>query len=89
MIALGMSYAPAQDPRALDAYPNRGRISVYAQGGDYHDVVKRNLKALARWLVAEGPALRRRPALRSPAPCRLAVTQRSLAICAEVPSGAR
>ena len=55
VIALGMSYAPAQDPRALEAYPDRGRISVYAQGGDYHDVVKRNLKALARWLVAAAP----------------------------------
>lgn len=55
VIALGMSYAPATDPRALEAHPERGRFSVYAQGGDYHDVVKRNLKALARWLVAEEP----------------------------------
>jgi epoxyqueuosine reductase len=30
-----------------------GRISVYAQGGDYHDVVKRQLKALGRWLARE------------------------------------
>jgi len=30
-----------------------GRISVYAQGQDYHDIVKKALKALARWLVAE------------------------------------
>ena len=51
VIALGMSYAPAADPLALAAHPDRARISVYAQGGDYHDVVKRNLKALARWLV--------------------------------------
>ena len=56
VIALGMSYAPAADPRALEAHPDRGRISVYAQGGDYHDVVKRNLKALARWLVAQAPS---------------------------------
>ncbi len=55
VIALGMSYAPTDDPRKLEAHPDRGRISVYAQGGDYHDVVKRNLKALARWLVAEVP----------------------------------
>jgi epoxyqueuosine reductase len=33
--------------------PDRGRISVYAQGADYHDVIKKGLKALARWLVAE------------------------------------
>jgi epoxyqueuosine reductase len=55
VIALGMSYAPAADPRALERYADRGRISVYAQGADYHDVIKRNLKALARWLVAEEP----------------------------------
>ena len=30
----------------------RGAISVYAQGDDYHDVIKKRLKALARWLVA-------------------------------------
>ncbi len=53
VIALGMSYAPALDPLALAGHPDRGRISVYAQGGDYHDVVKKALKAVARWLVAE------------------------------------
>ncbi|WP_137751467.1 tRNA epoxyqueuosine(34) reductase QueG [Sphingopyxis sp. L1A2A] len=55
VIALGMSYAPAHDPLALAEHPGRGRISVYAQGGDYHDVVKKALKAVARWLVAEAP----------------------------------
>ena len=53
VIALGMSYAPAGDPLALAETRDRGRISVYAQGADYHDLVKRQLKALARWLVAE------------------------------------
>ena len=53
VIALGMSYAPGHDPLALDGIDDRGRISVYAQGGDYHDVVKRAMKALGRWLVAE------------------------------------
>ena len=55
VIALGMSYAPASDPMALEAAPSRARISVYAQGQDYHDVVKKRLKALARWLVAQHP----------------------------------
>ncbi|WP_010218448.1 tRNA epoxyqueuosine(34) reductase QueG [Sphingomonas sp. PAMC 26621] len=55
VIALGMSYAPKTDPLALAGEGGIGRISVYAQGGDYHDVVKRALKALARWLVAEVP----------------------------------
>ena len=51
VIALGMSYAPAADPMALADHPDRGRISVYAQGMDYHDVVKRALKRVATWLV--------------------------------------
>ncbi len=53
VICLGMSYAPSHDPLALEASPERARISVYAQGADYHDVVKKALKVLARWLVAE------------------------------------
>src|SRR4051812_17625508 len=53
VISLGMSYAPQSDPLALAGEGDRGRISVYAQGADYHDVVKKGLKALARWLVAE------------------------------------
>jgi epoxyqueuosine reductase len=53
VIALGMSYAPAADPLALADSPDRARISVYAQGKDYHDTVKKALKALARWLVEQ------------------------------------
>jgi epoxyqueuosine reductase len=51
VIALGMSYAPAHDPLTIHAAKERGAISVYAQGADYHDVVKKALKALARWLI--------------------------------------
>src|SRR3712207_6302953 len=40
VISLGMSYAPADDPLALAEQPEVGRISVYAQGGDYHDTIK-------------------------------------------------
>ncbi|MDP9057434.1 MAG: tRNA epoxyqueuosine(34) reductase QueG [Pseudomonadota bacterium] len=49
VIALGMSYAPADMP---EIPTNRAHISAYARGADYHDVVKKALKALARWLVA-------------------------------------
>jgi len=49
VIALGMSYAPATPPFVDDR--SRGQISIYAQGKDYHDVVKKALKALARWLI--------------------------------------
>jgi epoxyqueuosine reductase len=55
VIALGMSYAPAADPLALAEQTDCGRVSVYAQGRDYHDTVKKALKRLARWLVAEVP----------------------------------
>jgi len=53
VIMLGMSYAPGRDPLALAEAGDRGRISVYAQGRDYHDVVKKGLKSLARWLVEQ------------------------------------
>ncbi len=55
VVMLGMSYAPGRDPLALAAHPDRGRISVYAQGADYHDIVKRALKAVARDLLAAAP----------------------------------
>ena len=50
VIVLGMSYAPAEDPLRLAGAAEHGRISVYAQGQDYHDIVKKALKALGRWL---------------------------------------
>jgi epoxyqueuosine reductase len=56
VVMLGMSYAPAEDPLRLAGEAGIGRISVYAQGQDYHDIVKKALKALARWIVAEAGA---------------------------------
>ncbi|GAA4024780.1 tRNA epoxyqueuosine(34) reductase QueG [Sphingomonas swuensis] len=56
IIALGMSYAPAEDPRRLEAEPSCARISVYAQGADYHKTVKKALKALARFIVDTIPS---------------------------------
>ena len=53
VIALAMSYAPASDPLALAGHRDRGRISVYAQGTDYHKVIKKALKAMGRWLADE------------------------------------
>lgn len=55
-IALGMSYAPATDPLTLADKGELGRISVYAQGGDYHKTVKKALKALARFIVERAPS---------------------------------
>ena len=46
-ILLGLSYAPSHDPLAALAMKDRGAISVYAQGSDYHDVLKPKLKRIA------------------------------------------
>ncbi|MEZ5760688.1 MAG: tRNA epoxyqueuosine(34) reductase QueG [Paracoccaceae bacterium] len=53
VIMLAESYAPAQDPLAVLGQPDRGAVSVYAQGRDYHDLVKKRLKRVGRWLIAE------------------------------------
>jgi epoxyqueuosine reductase len=55
VVMLADSYAPDRDPMADLARPERGVISVYAGGKDYHDLVKKRLKRLARWLVAAVP----------------------------------
>ena len=51
VIALGVSYAPSVDPLAPLGHPDQGAVSAYARGRDYHDVLKKRLKALARWLA--------------------------------------
>jgi epoxyqueuosine reductase len=56
VILLGVNYGPDQDPLDILRQRTRGAISVYAQGDDYHDVIKKQLKALARWVVAASGA---------------------------------
>ena len=53
VIVAADNYGPAGDPLARLDSPDRGNVSVYARGADYHDVLKKRLKALARWLVGE------------------------------------
>ncbi|MFN5014751.1 tRNA epoxyqueuosine(34) reductase QueG [Bradyrhizobium sp.] len=53
VVMLGVNYGPDDDPCTILAERSRAAISVYARGDDYHDVIKKNLKALARWLVAQ------------------------------------
>lgn len=55
VIMLAESYAPRHDPLAVLDQPGKGAVSVYAQGRDYHDVVKKRLKRLARWLIEQEP----------------------------------
>ena len=51
VIMPGMNYGPDTDPLAILRERTRGAISVYAQGDDYHDLIKARLKTLARWLT--------------------------------------
>jgi epoxyqueuosine reductase len=53
IVMLGVNYGPDRDPTAMLEKRERGTISVYAHGTDYHDVIKKRLKALARWLIAQ------------------------------------
>jgi len=55
VIMLGVNYGPDENPLSILEQRTRGAISVYAQGDDYHDLIKKRLKALARWLVAASP----------------------------------
>ena len=50
VIVLAANYGPADDPLALLAHPDRGTVSVYARGRDYHDVLRKRLRELARWV---------------------------------------
>ncbi len=52
VVCLGLSYAPLGDALATLEMPDRGNISVYARGRDYHDVVKGKLKHLAQHIAA-------------------------------------
>jgi epoxyqueuosine reductase len=53
VVMLADVYTPECDPLEMLSRRDRGAISVYARGRDYHDVVKPRLKRLGRWLVAE------------------------------------
>jgi len=50
VIVLGQNYGPASDPLALLDRRDRASVSVYARNADYHDLIRKRLKALARWL---------------------------------------
>ena len=59
VIVLAMNYGPAEDPLPILEYRERGAISVYARGKDYHELVKSRLKALARIMTERlGPSVK-------------------------------
>ncbi len=51
VVVVGLNYGPAHDPLRLLAAPARGIVSAYAQGRDYHDVMKGRLRRLARFVA--------------------------------------
>jgi epoxyqueuosine reductase len=53
VIVLAEPYTPTVDPLSTLTQPDVATISVYARNKDYHDLVKKRLKRLARWLIAE------------------------------------
>lgn len=53
VIMLGHNYGPDYNPLDHLAHKSRGLISSYALGKDYHDVIKKKLKQLGRWLCRE------------------------------------
>ncbi len=55
-IMLGVNYGPNADPMAKLAHPDLANISVYAGGDDYHDVIKKQLKAFAGLLHRQSGA---------------------------------
>jgi epoxyqueuosine reductase len=53
VIMLGLNYGPDEDPLAILARRSKAAISVYAKGDDYHELIKKKLKEIARWLMAQ------------------------------------
>ena len=51
VVMLAEVYTPDHDPLETLKQRDRAAISVYAQNRDYHDLVKKRLKRVGRWLV--------------------------------------
>ena len=56
IVVAAMNYGPEENPLDLLSQHEKAAISVYAQGRDYHDVMKKRLKSVARWLHREHEA---------------------------------
>ncbi len=53
VLVLGANYGPDSDPLALLERRDRGAISVYARGVDYHDVLKKRARTLGERLARQ------------------------------------
>ena len=55
IIVVGHNYGPEFDPMEKLQHKDKGNISAYALNNDYHDVIKKRLKELARWIAVTYP----------------------------------
>ena len=55
VIMLAEAYSPQHDPLEVLKHRDHAAISVYAHGRDYHDLVKKRLKTVGRWLIDQVP----------------------------------
>ncbi len=55
VVMLAEVYTPNHDPLDILQHRDRAAVSVYAQNRDYHDLVKKRLKRIGRWLLQERP----------------------------------
>lgn len=56
VIMLAEVYTPETNPLEVSELKDRAAVSVYAQGKDYHDLVKRRLKRLGGWFAGASKA---------------------------------
>jgi epoxyqueuosine reductase len=56
VIVLGLNYGPDRDPLKILSHKDKAAISVYAQNEDYHDLVKKKLKAVAGFIFEKARA---------------------------------
>jgi epoxyqueuosine reductase len=55
-VVFGQSYAPPSNPLGALDHPSNAAISVYAKGRDYHDVLKKRIKSIARMFAEKSGA---------------------------------
>ncbi|WP_420861984.1 tRNA epoxyqueuosine(34) reductase QueG [Algirhabdus cladophorae] len=56
VIMLAEPYTPDHDPLEILTQKDRASVSVYAKNRDYHDIVKKRLKRVGRWLIEQNPS---------------------------------
>jgi epoxyqueuosine reductase len=60
VVMVGMNYKPEGSPSGPRLHPPTGRVARYAQGADYHDVLRGRLNQLLEWVQKEIPGCRGR-----------------------------